>query len=284
MSDQLCLLCVTAHPDDEALGFGGVLAKYAAEGIAVHVLCATRGEYGWHGAPADNPGPLAMGRLREAELRAATDVLGAHSLHLLPYIDGRLDQADPDEIIAAITVQLRRLRPQVVVTFAADGATGHPDHIAISQFTSAAIVCATDQHYAAARDWPAHRVAKLYHLAETRTKLATYDAIFGDSAMDVDGQKRSFGGWPDWAISASVDASAYWRQVWQAIRCHRSQLPGYAALRHVSEAQHRYLWGCQEYYRVFSVVNGGRPREDDLFAGLRRPAFALTTMPEEVLP
>jgi hypothetical protein len=61
----------------------------------------------------------------------------------------------------------------------------------------------------------------------------------------------------------------HWQQVWQAIRCHRSQLPGYEALLHITEEQHRYLWGCQEFYRAFSLVTAGRAVEDDLFAGLR---------------
>lgn len=284
MFEPLRLLCITAHPDDESLGFGGVLAKYAAEGIETHVLCATRGEYGWHGDPAENPGPLALGRRRETELHAATAALGIHTVSLLHYIDGQLDQADPAAAIAQITLQLRRLRPQVVVTFAADGSTGHPDHIAVSQFSSAAIVCAADPRYTPARDWPAHRVAKLYHLAETAEKIAAFDAIFGESAMEVDGVKRCFAGWPAWAISARIEAAAYWPVVWQAISCHRSQLPAYESLQHLSASQHRELWGSLEFYRVLSLVNGGRALEDDLFAGLRRPAVELSVAHEEILP
>lgn len=59
-------------------------------------------------------------------------------------------------------------------------------------------------------------------------------------------------------------------QVWRAVACHRSQLPGYAALARLPEEQHRRLWGTQEFYRAFSLVNGGRTPEDDLFAGLRK--------------
>ena len=58
-------------------------------------------------------------------------------------------------------------------------------------------------------------------------------------------------------------------QVWQAIACHRSQLPNYAALTQLSEEHHRKLWGIQEFYRAFSLVNGGRKSESDLFEGLR---------------
>jgi hypothetical protein len=66
-----------------------------------------------------------------------------------------------------------------------------------------------------------------------------------------------------------IDTVEYWSQVWQAITCHRSQLPNYEALVQLPEERHRKLWGTQEFYRAFSLVNGGRTVEHDLFAGLR---------------
>lgn len=269
MTTSLKLLCILAHPDDESLGTGGILAKYAAEGVATYLVSATRGERGWFGAERDYPGPTRLGQIREAELRAAASILGMRQVAFLDYIDGDLDQADPREAIAGIVGHIRQVRPQVVVTFGPDGATGHPDHIAISQFTTAATVCAADPDYPAARDWPAHRVSKLYYLAEATAKLQAYDAVFGDSAMTVDGQRRHVPGWEEWAITTHIDTRAYWRVVLEAICCHRTQLPGYEALIRLPEEQHEYLWGAQEYYRVFSLVNGGRATEDDLFAGLR---------------
>ena len=69
------LLCVLAHPDDESLGLGGALAKYAAEGVETYLITATRGEHGWWGEAEDYPGPIGLGQIREAELRAAAEVL-----------------------------------------------------------------------------------------------------------------------------------------------------------------------------------------------------------------
>ena len=269
MPENLRLLCVLAHPDDESLGFGGTLAKYAAEGIATYLVMATRGERGWQGDEQDHPGPAALGRIREAELRAAAGVLRLRGLELLDYPDGELNQASANEAIGRIVASLRRIRPQVVVTFGPDGATGHPDHIAISQLTTAALICAADPGYVTAREWPSHRVAKLYYLAESRAKIAAYAAAFGDTAMTVDGVTRKVPGWNEWAITTRLDTSAYWRQVWQAIACHHSQLPGYEVLAQLPAEHHRYLWGTQEYYRVFSLLDDGRPMERDLFAGLR---------------
>jgi hypothetical protein len=87
--------------------------------------------------------------------------------------------------------------------------------------------------------------------------------------MHVDGVERRPQAWPPWALTTRVDTGAHWRTVWQAVLCHRSQLPGYSKLEHVPEAQHKTLWGSRTYYRAFSLVNGGRALETDLFAGLR---------------
>ena len=76
MSEQLRLLCVLAHPDDESLGMGGTLAKYAREGIETYLVTATRGERGRFGSEIEFPGFAAVGRLREAELLAAAKELG----------------------------------------------------------------------------------------------------------------------------------------------------------------------------------------------------------------
>lgn len=269
MPDPLRLMCILAHPDDESLGAGGVLARYAAEGVETYLVTATRGERGWQGDPRENPGLAELGRIRDAELRAAAGVLGLREVRFLDYIDGDLDQADPAEATAKIAGHLRRLRPQVVVTFGPDGAYGHPDHIAISQLTGAAIVAAADPGYPAAGDAPPHRVAKLYYMVWTEAEGAVYQEVFGDLVMTIDGVDRRGVGWPEWAVSTRVDTAAVWPTVWEAVACHRTQLPGYAALAQLPEDQHRALWGSLSLYRVFSQVNGGRALERDLFAGLR---------------
>src|SRR5258708_35562092 len=114
MPDPLRLMCILAHHDDESLGMGGILAKYAVEGIDTYLLTATRGERGWQDKPELNPGMVELGRLREAELRAAVSVLGIHELSLLDYIDGDLDRATPPEAISKIVDHLSRVRQQVV--------------------------------------------------------------------------------------------------------------------------------------------------------------------------
>jgi LmbE family N-acetylglucosaminyl deacetylase len=263
----LRLTAILAHPDDESLAVGAALAKAAAAGVEVSLLCATRGERGWFGDPAAYPGPVALGDLRTQELAAAAQVLGVKEVNFLGYMDGELDQADPAEAVRRIVAHVRRLRPQVVITFDPWGAYGHPDHIAISQFTSAALVLAACPH-APDLGMP-HQVAKLYYHAETEAKLAAYQRIFGDLAMHIDGVERRASAWQGWALTTVIDTTAYWQQTWHAIIQHRSQLPGYGALQALPPAQQRDLLSEQTFYRAFSLVNGGRSLERDLFEGIR---------------
>jgi LmbE family N-acetylglucosaminyl deacetylase len=271
MSDSRRLLCVLAHPDDESLGLGGAIAKYAAEGAETYLVTATRGERGWTGDEKDYPGPEALGKIREAELLAAARVLGLRSVDFLGYLDGDLDRANPGEVVSRIAGHIRRLKPQVVLTFDPSGAYGHPDHIAICQFTTAAIVAAADHDYVVppANDWPAHTVSKLYYYAPSSDLLVRYERIFGEFAMPVDGMLRRSVPWQDWALNAAIHCEQYAQQVWQAVACHKSQLPNYGKLEKLSPEEHLKIWGLRTFYRAFSLVNGGRHMEDDLFEGVR---------------
>jgi LmbE family N-acetylglucosaminyl deacetylase len=269
MQEPLKLLCVYAHPDDETLGPGGVLAKYAAEGIETYLITATRGEHGWPGPKEEYPGMTELGQIREKELRAAADVLGIHELILLDYIDGDLDRADPPEIIGQIASQIRRIRPQVVLTFDPQGVYGHPDHIAISQFTLAALVKAAGTDTIGADQNAPHQVSKLYFHAENKALLEAYQALLGEIRMPVDGEERGAEGWIDWAITTEVDIADYWQTFIRAVACHRTQQLQPEKFVTFAEQYDRSIWGRRTYYRAYSMVNGGRKKETDLFAGLR---------------
>jgi len=274
MTEKFKLLAILAHPDDESLGFGGTLAKYAAEGVETHLVTATRGERGRSGSGDKQLEPREVGRLREAELRAAADVLGIHTLAILDYPDGGVDQINPAAAMPELVGHIRRIRPHVVVTFGPEGAYGHPDHIAISQFTLAASMCASDAGYhlnPGSQDelLPAHRIAKLYYLAWPNNKWDAYQAAFRKLTSMVDGVPRQAAPWPDWAVTTVVDTSRYWPAVWKAVCCHQTQMSIYERLEQLTPEQQTTLWGSQEFYRAYSSVNGGRTREADLFEGLR---------------
>lgn len=254
------LMCVLAHPDDESLGTGGTLAKYAADGVETYLLTATRGERGrFFSNGHERPDDEVVGRTREAELRAAASELGVREVTVLGYPDGALDTVAPEIAQQAIADHLCRIRPHVVITFGPDGAYGHPDHIAISQLTTAAVMRT------------AHRepvVSKLYYMAWSDATWAAYQSVLKKLSSTVDGVERQVIPTPDWYITTRIDTSAAWPRVWRAVKCHRTQMSIYANLETLPPEHHRALWGVQEFYRAFSLVNGGRTRESDLFEGL----------------
>jgi LmbE family N-acetylglucosaminyl deacetylase len=230
-------------------------------------VCATRGERGWFESEGPDPGFEGVARIREAELNCAAEHLGLREVCFLDYIDGDVDQADAKEIIARIVTQIRRIQPQVVVTFSPDGAYGHPDHIALAQFTNAALVCAADASYTDGQS--PHRVSKLYYMVDSLDMVKLANEAFGGISMDVDGETRHHVGWPDWQITTWLDNKRYMGMVHQAIQCHKSQLPGYGPLGEWSVDELSKFFGVGHFYRAFSMVNGGRKMETDLFEGLR---------------
>lgn len=270
MSDaDLRLMCVTAHPDDESLGFGGTLARYAAEGVEVSLVVATRGERGRYGDGSEpHPGAEELGRIREGELRAACDALGVRHLRFLDYLDSEVDQVDPEEATGRVASHIRELRPHVVVTFDPYGAYGHPDHIAVSQLALGALVrAASPEAFESGRE--PHQVQKLYYVAWTERVWERYHQAFKKLQTTVDGAVRSSVAWPDWSVTTTTDAHDHWETVWRAVQCHQTQMAQYGPLDRLTSEDHRALWGPQEYYRAFSLVNGGRGRERDVFEGLR---------------
>lgn len=269
MTDQLKLMLVLAHPDDETLGNGGTIARYADEGIECHLVTATAGEEGWFGEPDEYPGAEELARIRGEELRGAAVVLGLTGVNLLGYRDGELAKAPAGEVTGRIASHIRRVRPQVVITFDQLGLYGHPDHVAITQFTSGAVVSAASSSFADPENREPHQVSKLYYMAWTQADIGVYEKAFGEFLMHVEGSERRSVPWPEWGVTTHIDASDSWRRVWRAVTCHRSQLPGYQKLLDLPEEEHQRLWGSNVYYRAFSTVDCGDGLEDDLFAGLR---------------
>ena len=253
-------MCVLAHPDDESLGTGGTLARYSAEGVETSLITATRGERGRFGDAGEQPGPDVVGRTREAELRAAAEILGIRDLTVLGYPDGTLAAVDPMAAQETIASHLCRVKPHVVITFGPDGAYGHPDHIAISQLTTAAVVRAATM---------GHQVSKLYYMAWSAATWGAYQEALKTLSVKVDGIERRIVPAPDWAITTRIDARDVWQTVWNAVQCHRTQISVYRHLYELTPDRHRALWGVQEFYRAFSRVNGGSAHESDVLDGLR---------------
>src|SRR5690242_9809696 len=121
------LLCFTAHPDDEAGGFGGTLLRYAERGIETHVICLTAGTAATHRGGAKTPDELA--EMRRKEFAESCKLLRVREGKVLDYPDGKLDHVDFYAVIADLTCRVRQTRPDVIITMGPEGAiTAHPDH------------------------------------------------------------------------------------------------------------------------------------------------------------
>ncbi|HZA03465.1 MAG TPA: PIG-L family deacetylase [Propionibacteriaceae bacterium] len=165
------IVSVWAHPDDEAYLCGGLMATAADAGLRVVCVTATRGELGVTD-PVRWP-PERMAEIREAELAACLEILGVKEHRWLGFRDGGCAAIPLDEGAEAVAAVLREVRPDTVVTFAADGQTGHPDHIAVHHWCVAAVRetgIGTLHVVANTAEW----------LAEFQTPLNQLGALVGD--------------------------------------------------------------------------------------------------------
>src|SRR5215470_18391274 len=193
MTHELTLMAVHAHPDDEAISTGGVLARYAEEGLRTVLVTCTGGEVG-EISDSMLATPETLAEVRRKELERACEILRVGRLHLLGYRDsgmmGTPDnehpssfyQASRDEAIARLVTLVRRERPQVLVTYDERGFYGHPDHIRAHQITMAAFEAAGDP----AR-WPeagaAWRPTKLYYTAVARSAIKNLGRLLSEAGI-----------------------------------------------------------------------------------------------------
>jgi LmbE family N-acetylglucosaminyl deacetylase len=158
-------MCITAHPDDEAGSFGGTLRMYADRGIETSVVCLTPGQAGSHRGGAKNDQELA--EIRRKEFAASCEILRVSRPVILDYADGQLYRQELNRVVYELVAQIREFRPQVVVTYGADGGlTGHPDHGMAGIFATVAFQWAgrtnsySDQLESGLKP---HRAQKLYY-------------------------------------------------------------------------------------------------------------------------
>lgn len=159
------LLCVTAHPDDESSSFGGTLLQARERGYDTFVLCLTAGEAATHRANAATEEELKA--IRRAEFAKACAYLKVTEGNILDFPDGKLDRQSFFDVVGVLARWIRRLRPQVIVTFGPEGGiTAHPDHSMAGVFTTMAFQWAArtnrfaDQFYEGLK---AHQAQKLYY-------------------------------------------------------------------------------------------------------------------------
>ncbi|RLC60786.1 MAG: GlcNAc-PI de-N-acetylase [Chloroflexi bacterium] len=270
------LLAIFAHPDDESFGPGGTLAKYAAEGVAVHLICATRGEAG----DSDAPTPRECEDLacqREQELRCAASILGLTGVHLLGYRDSgmagspanqhpqALTQADPDALVGQVAGLMRRLRPQVVVTFDPFGGYGHPDHIAMHRATVAAFERLPENE----------RPQKLYFTVLPHDFLRWSVRLMPLFGVDPEaiGKNRDINLKAvlehELPVTTRIDVGAYYEVKQRAGACHSSQLSGPgSSWGRLPRWLVRRWQSTETFHRAAPPFRRGERIEVDLFAGV----------------
>jgi LmbE family N-acetylglucosaminyl deacetylase len=237
-----CLACVFAHPDDETFGAGGTIARYALEGVATALYCATDGDAG-KSSGLDVATPAALGELRRAELKAAAKVLGFRTLTFGGYADGKLGTVDADLLVDHVIDFLREHRPTVVVTFGPEGApNAHRDHRAISRATTAAFFLAGSPTARGARGLVPYRPARLYYTSWTPPGTG---ARFPVQAVPA---------------TASVDVRVFVDAKRRAFDAHASQ--------HVHRESFEASVTDHELFALAAGVAQPEPMTDDLFAGL----------------
>lgn len=281
MTKKQTLLAIFAHPDDESFGSGGALARYAAEGVQVALVCATRGEVGEIADPTLAT-PETLGQVREAELRCACQALGIAAPILLGYRDSGMAgtpanndprafvNASANEVVAWLVNLIRRLQPQVVLTFDPNGGYGHPDHIAIHRHTLAAFHIAADptRCLEQGRPWrPARLVYPVFprsFFQEMRRQIAALGLEVADDRLERDDL-----GWPDDQVHISLDVSGVVEAKQTALRCHRTQFGPDNIFRRMPEAMMKQMMS-REYFALAWPQPASRFQLQDLFESLSK--------------
>ena len=242
------LLGVFAHPDDESLACGGLLARCVAAGAVVTVLCLTRGE-GGPGIDVEAGGDEAaarrrLGERRTRELDAAARVLGVSDLLVLDYADGMLPWIDAAALEADIHHAVERLRPDVIVTFGPDGLYWHPDHISVYERTTAVVA-------AMGAGAPA-----LYYVTMPPGQMRAVAERAGASSEVVPGlaDPDAFGAMAE-PPSLVVEAGVFAARKLAAIRCHHSQMAG-SPVAAIAEADAARFLGTEHFRRAAVGASG----------------------------
>ena len=285
MAEPLTLMVVHAHPDDEAIGTGGVLARYSAEGVRTILVTCTLGEEGEIVVPElDTPENHArLAEIREQELLAAVQHLNLTQLEILPYRDSGMMgrdsnnhpecfwQADLTEATGRLVALVRRYRPQVLISYNEEGGYGHPDHINAHKITVAAYESAGDatQFPKAGTPWAP---SKLYYISARRALWLKAWQTMQERGLKTPLEEPDFDASryvDDPRTNTVIDVRRYMPQKLAALVEHRTQIrPDWPWLA-VPEDLRDEMFSNEHFIRIATRVVVAEGEETDLFAGLR---------------
>jgi LmbE family N-acetylglucosaminyl deacetylase len=287
------LLVIFAHPDDESHGPGGTLAKYAAEGVKVHYLCATRGEAGTVDSHFLEYGSIA--ELRTAELHHAAAELGLVDVTFLDYRDsgmeGSSDNQHPESLYAApldnvaerIADHIRRLRPDVIITHDQYGWYGHPDHIKCYQATLRAYDLLYGIRCGASDCGDVRNAPRLYVSSFSKVLLkimVRLMPLFGRNprrhGQNQDVDLVEIASW-DIPMTAKINVGHYLLAKDRARAAHASQQPLTQTKNRVLKALVRHMETFEVFSRLYPPIRPNESVENSLFGAQSQNEWAIST-------
>lgn len=290
MTDQLRLMAVHAHPDDESSKGAATMAKYVSEGVDVLVVTCTGGERGSILNPklqGDAYIEEHIHEVRKKEMDEAREILGVEQ-EWLGYVDSGLPEGDPlpplpegcfgladvDEAAGRLVRSIRAFRPQVITTYDENGGYPHPDHIMTHKISVLAFEAATDKEkYPEDEFGPVWEPQKLYYnqgFNKQRT-VALHEALLAR------GHESPYGDWlKRWAeadrkereLTTHIPCADFYEIRDKALLAHATQIDPDGGWFRVPMDIQREVWPTEEYELVKSRVDTSLP-ESDLFAGIR---------------
>jgi len=225
MAATLRVLGIFPHPDDEAYSCGGTIARLAAAGAEVHILCATAGEAGEDLRSGE--GSVDLGEVRRRELACACSAIGAQPPDWLDLPDGRVAEVDFPAAVAGIVSAIRSFQPHLLLSLGLDGVYGHPDHLALYRLVVAAVASS-----GGGERFPEQELGPswtpLRHFAAAYPKgmfRPMYDHMLGSAyTSSIRGLDPDELGVEPHLVAAAIDIRPFAEQKLAAIRCHASQL------------------------------------------------------------
>jgi mycothiol S-conjugate amidase len=287
VGEQLRLMAVHAHPDDESSKGAATMARYVAEGVDVLVVTCTGGERGSVLNPKlDRPDVWEnIARIRAEEMNRAREILGVRQ-EWLGFVDSGFPEGDPppplpagcfglmdpEEAAAPLVRLIRQFRPHVVTTYDEDGGYPHPDHVMCHKVSVVAFDAAGDPDRYPDQGEPWQPLKLYYHMGFSKVRLTTLH-----EALLAAGLESPYGEWLDkWdaardksaRITTRVPCADHFEARDDALRAHATQVDPDGFWFAVPLAIQRQVWPTEEYELARSLVGSTVP-EDDLFAGVR---------------
>ncbi len=278
------LLVCFAHPDDEAFPVGGALAAHAARGVDIRLITAILGEEGeirQEGAATRE----TLASVRRQELACSVRTLGLSGNQVLDYRDSGMPgtpsnqhpnafiNAEAAEVVEGFVAEIRRFRPQVVLTFEPGGLSGHPDHIAVSRHATEAFRLASDPQAFPLQltgGLQSHGADRLFHATRPKGFRTQWALKLRDAGLDVPlpPPEQAEQGSPPEEIHLELDVAGHLETKMASILCHRTQTGPDWPYNRVPREVSAGILGKEHYIRAFPSVQREEKVDADFFLGL----------------